>query len=359
MKGEYRLLGNGYVDLPSQVEAEDVTVEFERAVTGDHSKFKTRIAHKTSSVEEVAEVMFNRLSSIDDETKDAQDPADRTNYAKKFPLERCETIVRASLNRVRITSGRVTEENKQKFLAALGTLRRKKAKRVVYKLNPMALVSFSTKERQADSCSAAELRRGSKTVFYGPECETTLFDEQVDFFKEVQDPDGDFRAGQEPVPNSHDFKTPLNLIIADATPERKFVRQLCMRENAQAIVAWIKNTPQRFYSIEYAWKKGEHPKIGDFSPDFFIKADNLILVVEIKDDNEIYDPSPENFKKYEYAKTHFDLLNQWIQREGVSERYQFNFLTPKSYGTFFQKLRDKDLWEFRSEIDVVLAKAVS
>jgi type III restriction enzyme len=222
-RGEYRLLDDGYVDLPSQVEAEDVTVEFERAVSGDHAKFKTRIIHKTYTVEEVSEVMFNRLRSIDEETKDAEDPGDRTNYAKRFPLERCEEIIRTSLKRARIKSGSITEDNRQRFLSALGTLRRKKAKRVVYKMNPKALVSLSTRDRQADSCSAAELRRGAKTVFYGPNCEQSLVDEQADFFKEVQDPDGDFRAGRESVSNAHDFKTPLNLVIADATPERKLV----------------------------------------------------------------------------------------------------------------------------------------
>lgn len=356
-RGEYRLLDDGYVDLPSQVEAEDVTVEFERAVSGDHAKFKTRIMHKTYTVEEVSEVMFIRLRSIDEETKDAEDPNDRTNYAKKFPLERCEEIVRISLKRANIKSGSITEDNRQRFLAALGTLRRKKAKRIVYQMNPKALVLLSSRDRQADSCSAAELRRGAKTVFYGPNCEQILVDEQVDFFKEVKDPDGDFRAGRESVPNSHDFKTPLNLVIADATPERKFVRQLCERENAQAIDAWLKNTPQRFYAIEYAWKKGKHPKRGAFSPDFFIKAGDQIFVIEIKDDNEISEPSIENQKKCEYAKAHFERLNQWLLAEGVSIRYQFNFLTPKSYGTFFQKLRENDLWGFRSEIDVVLAKA--
>lgn len=355
-KGEYRLLEEGYIDLPSQVEAEDVTVDFERAVSGDHAKFKTQIAHKTYSVEEVAEVMFNRLRSIDEETKDAEKPGDRTNYGQKFPLERCERIVRESIARAKIKSGRVTEDNRQKVLQALGTLRRKKAKRVVYKLRPKALVTLSTRDRQGDSCSAAELRRGSKTIFYGPGCEATLMDEQVEFFREVQDADGDFRSGREAVSNSHDFRTPLNLVIADATPERKFLRQMCERENARAIDAWIKNTSQRFYPIEFAWKKGEHPKRGEFSPDFFIKAHNVILVVEIKDDSEIAEPSPENQKKYEYAKAHFDRLNQWLQREGVSVRYQLNFLTPKNYGVFFQKLREKDLEGFRSEIDIALSK---
>jgi type III restriction enzyme len=184
-----------------------------------------------------------------------------------------------------------------------------------------------------------------------------LVDEQLEFFKEVQDADGEFSAGRVPIANSHDFKSPLNLVIADATPERKFVRQLCERDNALAVDAWLKNTPQRFYAIEYAWKKGEHPKRGEFSPDFFIKKNSMIFVVEIKGDEEISDPSAENQKKYEYAKDHFDLLNMWLEKEGFSSRYQFNFLTPKNYGVFFQKLRDNDLMDFRSELDVALAKA--
>ena len=65
-KGEYKLFEDGYVDLPTQVEAEDVTVGFERAVSGEHVKFKTTIQHKTWTVEEVAEQMYRRLKSIDD-----------------------------------------------------------------------------------------------------------------------------------------------------------------------------------------------------------------------------------------------------------------------------------------------------
>lgn len=357
-KGEYRLLEEGFVDLPTQVEAEDVSIEFECAVTGEHTKFKTHIEHKTCSVEEIAELMFCRLQSIDEESKDAEDPKGSTNYTKKFPLERCEQIVRESLKRAKIKTGRITEDNRQKFLQALGTLRRKKAKRVIYKLNPKALIKMNTKERQAESCSAAEMRRGDKTVFYGPGCEATLVDEQVEFFREVQDPDGDFRAGHEAINNSHDFKTPLNLAIADATPERKFIRILCERENAQAIDAWLKNTAQRFYWIEYAWKKGEHPKRGDFSPDFFIKKGEMVFIIEIKGDEEISDPSPENMKKYEYATEHFARLNKWLKKEDISVCYQFNFLTPKDYNKFFQQLRNNALDGFSSDLDVALRKVV-
>jgi len=356
-KGEYKLFEDGYVDLPTQVEAEDVTVGFERAVSGEHVKFKTMIQHKTWTVEEVAEQMYQRLKSIDDESKDAHDPKDRTSYAKNFPLVKCEEIVAASLKRLKIKNGKVTDDNRQRFLQALGTLRRKAAKRVVYKLSPKALVPVNTSTRQVESCSAAELRRGSKTVFYVPGCESTLVDEQKEFFREVQDPDGDFRGGREEVSKAADFKTAVNLVIADATPERKFVRHLVTRENAQKFDAWLKNTAVGFYWIEYAWKKGNTPKRGEFSPDFFIKQADQIFVVEVKGDEEVADPSADNIKKHEYAVDHFKRLNQWLEKAKIPTRYQFNMISPKSYDVFFQELRNSGAVGFRSVLDVAMTKA--
>jgi type III restriction enzyme len=351
-KGEYRLLEEGFVELPTQVETEDVTVEFERAVTGEHVKFKTHIKHKTWAVEDVAEEMFQRLRSIDEESKDADDPNDRTHYSQKFPLEKCEAIVRESLIRANVKSSRITDENRQKFLQALGTLRRKAAKRVVYKLSPKSLVTLNTRERQAESCSAAELRRGSKTVFYAPGCENTLDDEQKEFFREVEDPDGDFVNGCNRVDNSNDFKTPANLAIADAMPERRFLRELTSREKASKLDCWLKNTPVGFYSLEYAWKKGNKLKRGEFSPDFFIKQSNRIFVTEIKGDEELTDPSLENVKKHKYATEYFKLLNEWLEKEKIPTHYQFNMVTPRDFGKYFTKLMDAQLEGFRSELDV-------
>ena len=351
-----RLLEEGHVELPSQVEIEDVAIDFEQAVTGDHTKFKTKIEHKTYSFEDVAEEMYRRFQSIDEESKDAPDPKDRTQYVKKFPLDRCLEIVKASAKRAKIKTGKITEENRQKILQALGTLRRKSAKRVAYKLTPNTLRTVSTKERPTMSVSAAELRRGDKTIFYTPDCEKTIPDEQKDFFNSVKDPDGDYRAGSEGIPNSYDLKTPCNMVITDWTPERKFIRLLCERDNAQVVEGWLKNSPQRFYAIEYAWKKGEHPKRGDFSPDFFIREGKTVFVVEIKDDGEIDDPSPENQKKFTYACEHFNRLNKWLEKEGIDANYQLNFLTPKDFNKFFIKLRKGDAQGFRSELDIVLGR---
>ncbi|MDA3934011.1 MAG: restriction endonuclease subunit R, partial [Gammaproteobacteria bacterium] len=156
---------------------------------------------------------------------------------------------------------------------------------------------------------------------------------------------------------SEDFKSPANLVIADATPERKFVRQLTTRDNARKLDAWLKNTSVGFYWIEYAWKKGNRPKRGEFSPDFFIKQGDRIFVVEIKGDEEIADPSADNIKKHEYASDHFKRLDQWLEKAKNPTRYQFNMISPKSYNVFFQKLRDGDLVSFRSELDVAMTKA--
>ena len=194
-------------------------------------------------------------------------------------------------------------------------------------------------------------------MFFPPGCETTLLDEQREFFHEVKDPDGEFVSGRVEVERTSDFKSPVTLTIVGGTPERKFLRELTRPENAKEMDAWLKNTPVGFYAIEYAWKRGEHPKRGEFSADFFVKQAGRVFVVEVKDDDEIVNASPENIKKHEYATQHFNRLNEWLKKERVRTRYQFNMVSPKSFNVFFQKLRDRELVDFRSEVDVTMKKA--
>lgn len=92
-----------------------------------------------------------------------------------------------------------------------------------------------------------------------------------------------------------------------------------------------------------------------FSPDFFIKAGTLLLVIEIKGDEELADPTEENRKKNEYALAHFERVNSRLKKDGNSFRYKFSFLTEQSFNQFFQSLRDGAVLDFRSELDVRLA----
>jgi type III restriction enzyme len=147
--------------------------------------------------------------------------------------------------------------------------------------------------------------------------------------------------------NAFYFKTPLNIVIADHEPERRFIRKLIDSENAKVIDSWVKGTDRDFYPIEFSWKKGEHTKRATFNPDFFIKVGSRIFVVEIKDDAQTHDPSEENKKKAEFAREHFKRLNQ--QQTEVS--YQFNFLSPTDFDVFFQKLRDGTIDGYQSNLD--------
>jgi type III restriction enzyme len=348
MTGEYDLLSKGIVALGSDVPVDDVEVEFERA-TGGRYKWKTTVTHKTHEARDVAQAMYARLSEAEDpDDPDAWPPG---TYTSRLTVDALEKIVRTSLAAVDMEVA--TEATKQKFLQALGPLRRKVSETVRYTPVATRYYTLSTVQRQTDSVSASELRR-DKTVFLTAETRETLTEEQVEFFDEIVDQGSGYKAIV--ISNRFDFKTPLNAAIADSDPERRFIQLLVKPENAAEYDAWLKSTPIRFYEIEYAWKKGEHAKRGKFSPDFFIHQGDRIIVVEIKMDDEIREPSPENVKKNEYAVAHFARVNEHLSAEGSPVRYHFTFLTPKDFGTFSKYLRERRIEKFKSELDVKLAE---
>ena len=340
----YQLFKKGYVDLSTELPEEEMTVEFEEADTGERRQWKTKIKHKTYSTHEVAEVMFQRFEDLSDDD-------DRKFYIKKFPVEKLEEIVKKSLKE---TGNKVITENmRQKFLQSLGTLQRKAAQVVRYDFKSTNYYPVATTERPQESASASDLKN-DKTLFYTSKTKENMPDEYKEFYEEAIEEGAGFKCAK--VANHYDFKSPLNAVVADHDNERRFVKELTKAENAEHIVAWIKSTAMSFYEIDYFWKKGEHPKRGKFSPDFFIKTDGLILVVEIKDDDEISEPSVENKKKNEYAVEHFIRLNEHLHEKDENINYKFNFLTPLNYGRFFQSLRDGNIRDFRSELDVALSK---
>ena len=325
-------------------------VEFER-VTGGRHLWKTTIAHRTFSPREVAEAMHARLVEAEDpDDADAWPPG---TYTSRFTISKLEKIVRDSLAVVDMEVA--TEATKQKCLQALGPLRRRVSETVRYTPVVTRYYTVSTTQRQADSVSASELRR-DKTVFVTADTRETLNEEQVEFFDEIVEQGTGYKAVV--IANKFDFKTPLNAAIGDSEPERRFIQLLVKPENAAEYDAWLKSTPIRFYEIEYAWKKGEHAKRGTFNPDFFIKQGDQIIVVEIKMDDEVREPSPENVKKREYAVAHFARVNERLRVEGSPVHYYFSFLTPGDFGTFARYLRERRIEKFRSGLDVKLSETM-
>jgi type III restriction enzyme len=351
MSGQYTFFAKGYIDLFSDSAAEDVAIEFEDASTGRASSWRTTIRRKTHSAREIAELMYDRLLQEDEDAQERGELDERGRYTDTWSVEQLEQVVRRSLENIKAQDA--TDSMKQKFLQSLGTLRRGESENMRYTLNPREYTIISTRSRQSDSVSAAELSLGSnKTLFFTDQTQDSLADDQIEFFEKATEEGSGYRVIR--VHNHHDFKTALSAVIADSDNERGFIRDLLKPENLTRYDAWLKSTTTRFYEIDYSWKKRNTPKQGKFNPDFFIKIADLIQIVEIKGDEELGEPSEENIKKFKYAKEHFERLNQHLQQDGSPLHYGFTFLSPKSFGKFFQALRDGQIEGFTSELDLKL-----
>ncbi|CEK13823.1 hypothetical protein CTKA_00204 [Chthonomonas calidirosea] len=334
----YELLKKGYITYSSQAEEVEKSTTYTRAVSGEQEVKKTLIEFKMYSVEEVAQDVFNRLLIFDQEAG--------TEYSKNFPKGKIAEIIRNSLERIKDKSGKVSETNRNQTLAAFGVIRRKGAKSLRLRIEAKDLIKINTREIKKNSLGVGALRRDC-TIFYDDY--SLRLGEATDrkLLKELEEDESLPRSALIKVENKYNFKTPLNVALASYEPERKFIRGLTSEETAKSIDAWIKSTDVGFYSIEYSWRKGEHPKQGSFNPDFFIKKGNDIVVVEIKMDNDVSD---ENRAKLRYAKEHFERVND-LQKE---QRYYFKFLSPGSFDLFFKALRNGAYKDFKSELEAKL-----
>ena len=114
-----------------------------------------------------------------------------------------------------------------------------------------------------------------------------------------------------------------------------------------------------FYSFDFAWKKnprhGEAIRYDKFNPDFFIKVNENIIIVEIKGDEEISSPQPENIGKYVAGIEHVETINKYLSKN----IYKFTMLTPKNYDRFFDSIEKGTFEKFNSELDVEISKIVS
>lgn len=300
------------------------------------------------SIGEIAEQLHNRFKSIDMETAETENPK---KYTEKFDLAWLKKLIRNSLDRIGESGDKISDENRQKIYQAFGVIHRAAAKAVRYRMSPKALIEVDTKKRNRNSVGYAAIKRGDATVFFDDLTLKFSDEESITFIKDLEEDETRPVSAIEKIDNIYNFKSPLNLAISDHKPERLFIRRLISHENSKAVDSWLKSTDQDFYPIEYSWKKGEHPKRGRFNPDFFIKKGDSILVIEIKGDEEIREPSDENKAKWKAANSHFKTLNE--QQDKL--KYYFNFLTPEDYDYYFDHLRNSNV-NFSSKLDAELEK---
>ncbi|OGW64434.1 MAG: hypothetical protein A3H49_08690 [Nitrospirae bacterium RIFCSPLOWO2_02_FULL_62_14] len=331
-----------FVNFSAQRKSVDKTTTYQRAVTEEHREKVTRVELEMFDIEQVVTDVHNKFKAIDLETK--------SSYAKRYPREAIRKLIRTSLDRIGYRGNEISKENRQRVLSAFGNLRRPGSKSIRYRVTAKSLTIVHAMDRHKDSTAIGAVRRGWVTVFYDDNSKKAD-PELQQLLEELEEDESRPVSALHKIENAFHFKTCLSVVLATSEPERRFVHRLVNPENASRVSAWIKNADTGFYGIEYSYSRGEYSKRAVFNPDFFMQlGESDILVVEIKANEEISDPSPDNKGKRRAAIEHFDNLNN-LQKD---IRYHFCFLTPNDYDLFFAELREGRAMKFQSQLDVAL-----
>lgn len=275
--------------------------------------------------------------------------------AAQWPKNRIRDFIVDSLKALGQPTDFLSRENLTKTQNAFGPMfraigstvpRQKLRANDVIELDPMTLPAQSVSEDQL---------RGSTTVFYTEDAVDgfTQADERAlwaDWQKKRSAAELVHVEEIAHLPNAlrpvgaASFKCPTNLLMARYRPEKKFLEHVFM--HADLFDAFFKNADAGFYSFPYSFKSSlhatTHAKTENFNPDFLLKLarHDVVLVVEIKSDG---DDDNRNKAKLRDAKEHFKRLNERLEAAGKPWRYNFYFLSPDDYATFFSAIAEDRL----------------
>lgn len=341
----------GYTNLVSQVERDDKETEYEDLKGGIMRKM-TIVQKETYTIDEVVAKIVETFKTREFEAR-IRFPKGTYEKENLPPENEIREYVEKSMRRVGIKSGVLTEDNANRIFSAFQTLFRARASTVVLERKVKEPKKISTKKIERESIALGSIKHGA-TVFYSDEFEKECSSDQIDILKDIVADQSLPRSASRGI-NHYCFKTPVSIVLTKQEPERRFVESIASSKVCEKLDAWIKSRDQNFYSIEYAWRKGEHSTQGNFNPDFFLKFGKNIVVVEIKADD---DDSDENKAKYRWAKQHFEVLNDELKKNGIEQRYIFHFLSPVSYAEFIEYAVDGRMLngEFRSNLEAQLEK---
>lgn len=343
--GTYNLWENG-VNLPTDDKFGKSTITLTDIKTKSDRNFQTTYEHEQITVKEMANILYSRFEDLED-SEYAQE------YQNLWSVSKIKAMIEESLKKSGNTH--ITKSLKNKFLSSMNVIFRDGSKVVSYDIEPQEYFTVLTVNLPKNTSEISGFRM-NKVLFYGSDLESSLSSDKasLDTFRELTDTSNGYKAKK--IENKYNFKTPQFGIVTTGNPEKEFLTKLTTDEEViKSIDSFIKSDDMSFYSIDYSWQKGTHHKNGQFNPDWFIKQGDNIIAVEIKDNSQISEPDSENIGKNKAAIKHFSFINEKHESEGNLTRYKFTFLTPKDFDIFFKKLSEKDIMNFKSQLDVKLA----
>lgn len=263
------------------------------------------------------------------------------NLADSFSVESIKSIILKNLHNTK--DDFLSIENLNRVKGAFRKLYDVGGETIIYKNKIDGIYHIETKDLPISHTNGAALKKGSTgKLFYKSVYEKALNDVESQVFQEMLDSD-DYELAQ-----IDKMKTPMLSVASNHSPEKKFLNFLLRNDYESYYDSFIKSADRGFYSIPYSYKKGTHMKYLNFNPDFFIKKSDLILVVEIKSDQE---DANETRAKLRDSQSHFSELNK---RQSEFE-YLFFMLSPQDYETFFIGLTSDSMKQYQSSLMVRLA----
>lgn len=336
--------------LVQQIDVDKQT-RFVSATNASRASLLTvRISERLYDTEDVVEDVREKLLAHDKRTGG--------NLAATFPKDKVRRMIVSALQAQGSGGSQVTQENRQRILNSFGGLRQRTAKSIArLQTQATGLRTINTATMRPVRVRLAGLTK--QTGLFYDELTAGLSDEDdraaLAKAEEMPDPKNLFEVG-----NSYDFKSPVNLVLADHQPERRFVQKLTQTRNAKAVRSWIKCPDTGFYEIEYAFQEGGagRSKRGKFNPDFvlWLAEVDVVVVCEVKDDG---DDSWRNKGKMQRARAHFEEVNKLLEAQGSSRRYVVSITGTKDFDRFFELLRAGQPETFRSTLQAVLDNKAS
>ena len=321
---DYSRMQKEGIKLESQVLKYNKVVEFTDVLENKIIEKQFEINEETYTVDEVVDKIYDEFQLREWEGITLKLGSEKYTKNNLPPRDEIKKIVLNSMKKVGIDGELLTIKNRNSILKAFNTLLRQNGKTVEYINIEKDLEIVKTNVMASQSTNILNLKRGETTIFHTNEWKQEVDNKNLIVFEKVLD-DGTMPRQSTHEVNINNFKTPVDLVIVNGSPERKFVSQLIENNNANIIDSWIKSRDKNFYSIDYTWRKNGHQMSNSaFNPDFFIKLTedgiDTIVVVEIKDDG---DDSDENKAKYRYALDHFENLNEKLENS-VANFFNFS-----------------------------------
>ena len=297
----------------------------------------TKIKVQKKTVQQLVNDIYNKLSVFDEE--------EDTHYVKDYNKQEMKKKIIKALEEAGDNSESLTDDNFNRILRSYDVLNRQISGTTTIKRIAEDPYIIKTEDINNDTISFSELKKDKAIIFDNDSIKKSSEDDKnliEEAWQELP------RKNVIEVDNTYNFKCPLNTVILSHSNEIDFAKYLINKKYVDKISSWIKSLDRGFYDIPYSFRKGNHQKEAKFNPDFFIKINDDILVIEIKSDEDFTDI---NKAKLKYAKTHFEELNKMQ----LKQNYYFKFLSPKDYSTFFDSILNDRYSEYVTNLEAELS----